>query len=253
MILNTNQFSDLHFIKQAVRELMKLPIEKLTSYSTPAGEKRGIDIIAEQIEKYFHISASDCMKMTLGELVALMDELDTYAQIINVDTDSDDEIRCYSAYVRKMLVLNRQLPEMQIYNAINVKEYLGYLNTLCMGSNTRYPANDRFLLSKLQIQLEKVLKQDPNMSLGSAFDILDRKACAFWIPWCNFIDNYTEQIRYAYDMRWWLIASASDIILSYPYNAADIIERYKGDLPLTTAHIPDEQTAISSQDIEKGH
>lgn len=253
MILNTNQFSDLHFIKQAVRELMKLPIEKLTSYSTPAGEKRGIDIIAEQIEKYFHISASDCMKMTLGELVALMDELDTYAQIINVDTDSDDEIRCYSAYVRKMLVLNRQLPEVQIYNAINVKEYLGYLNTLCMGSNTRYPANDRFLLSKLQIQLEKVLKQDPNMSLGSAFDILDRKACAFWIPWCNFIDNYTEQIRYAYDMRWWLIASASDIILSYPYNAADIIERYKGDLPLTTAPIPDEQTAISSQDIEKGH
>lgn len=253
MILNTNQFSDLHFIKQAVRELMKLPIEKLTSYSTPAGEKRGIDIITEQIEKYFHISASDCMKMTFGELVALMDELDTYAQIISADADSEDEIRCYSAYVRKMLVLNRQLPEVQIYNAINVKEYLGYLNTLCMGSNTRYPANDRFLLSKLQIQLEKVLKQGPNMSLGSAFDILDRKACAFWIPWCNFIDNYTEQIRYAYDMRWWLISSASDIILSYPYNAADIIERYKGDLPLTTAPIPDEQTAISSQSIEKGH
>lgn len=253
MILNTNQFSDLHFIKQAVRELMKLPIKKLTSYSTQAGEKRGIDIIAEQIEKYFHISASDCMKMTLGELVALMDELDTYAQIINVDTDSDDEIRCYSAYVRKMLVLNRQLPEVQIYNAINVKEYLGYLNTLCMGSNTRYPANDRFLLSKLQIQLEKVLKQDPNMSLGSAFDILDRKACAFWIPWCNFIDNYTEQIRYAYDMRWWLIASASDIILSYPYTAADIIERYNGGLPFTKAPLSSEQRAISSQDIEKGH
>ena len=182
-----------------------------------------------------------------------MDELDTYAQIISTDADSEDEIRCYSAYVRKMLVLNRQLPEVQIYNAINVKEYLGYLNTLCMGSNTRYPANDRFLLSKLQIQLEKVLKQDPNMSLGSAFDILDRKVCAFWIPWCIFIDNYAEQIRDAYDMRWWLIASASDIILSYPYNAADIIERYKGDLPLTTAPIPDEQTAISSQSIEKGH
>ena len=232
---------------------MALPLEKLTSYSTPAGEKRGIDIIAEQIEKYFHISASDCMKMTFGELVALMDELDTYAQIISTDADSEDEIRCYSAYVRKMLVLNRQLPEVQIYNAINVKEYLGYLNTLCMGSNTRYLANDRFLLSKLQIQLEKVLKQDPNMSLGSAFDILDRKVCAFWIPWCIFIDNYAEQIRDAYDMRWWLIASASDIILSYPYNAADIIERYKGDLPLTTAPIPDEQTAISSQSIEKGH
>ena len=247
MLLNTNQFSELHFIKQAVRDLMALPLEKLTSYSTPAGE------IAEQIEKYFHISASDCMKMTFGELVALMDELDTYAQIISTDADSEDEIRCYSAYVRKMLVLNRQLPEVQIYNAINVKEYLGYLNTLCMGSNTRYPANDRFLLSKLQIQLEKVLKQDPNMSLGSAFDILDRKVCAFWIPWCIFIDNYAEQIRDAYDMRWWLIASASDIILSYPYNAADIIERYKGDLPLTTAPIPDEQTAISSQSIEKGH
>lgn len=253
MLLNTNQFSDLHFIKQAVGDLMALPLEKLTSYSTPAGKKKGIDIIAEQIEKYFHISASDCMKMAFGELAALMDELDTYAQIISADTDSEDEIRCYSAYVRKMLVLNRQLPEVQIYNAINVKEYLGYLNTLCMGSNTRYPANDRFLLSKLQIQLEKVLKQDPNMSLGSAFDILDRKACAFWIPWCNFIDNYTEQIRYAYDMRWWLIASASDIILSYPYNAADIIERYKGDLPLTTAPLSSEQRAISSQDIEKGH
>lgn len=253
MLLNTYQFSELHFIKQAVRDLMALPLEKLTSYSTPAGEKRGIDIIAEQIEKYFHISASDCMKMTFGELVALMDELDTYAQIISTDADSEDEIRCYSAYVRKMLVLNRQIPEVQIYNAINVKEYLGYLNTLCMGSNTRYPANDRFLLSKLQIQLEKVLKQDPNMSLGSAFDILDRKVCAFWIPWCIFIDNYAEQIRDAYDMRWWLIASASDIILSYPYNAADIIERYKGDLPLTTAPIPDEQTAISSQSIEKGH
>lgn len=253
MLLNTNQFSELHFIKQAVRDLMALPLEKLTSYSTPAGEKRGIDIIAEQIEKYFHISASDCMKMTFGELVALMDELDTYAQIISTDADSEDEIRCYSAYVRKMLVLNRQIPEVQIYNAINVIEYLGYLNTLCMGSNTRYPANDRFLLSKLQIQLEKVLKQDPNMSLGSAFDILDRKVCAFWIPWCIFIDNYAEQIRDAYDMRWWLIASASDIILSYPYNAADIIERYKGDLPLTTAPIPDEQTAISSQSIEKGH
>ena len=63
MILNTNQFSDLHFIKQAVGELMALPLEKLTSYSTPAGEKRGIDIIAEQIEKYFHISASDCLSL----------------------------------------------------------------------------------------------------------------------------------------------------------------------------------------------
>lgn len=253
MILNIDQFSDLHFIKQAVRDLMKLPLVKLASYSTQTGEKKGIDIIAEQIEKYFHINIRDCKDMTLGELVALMDELDTYAQIISADTDTEDEIRCYSAYVRKMLVLNRQLPEVQIYNAINVKEYLGYLNTLCMGSNTRYPANDRFLLSKLQIQLEKVLKQDPNMSLGSAFDILDRKACAFWIPWCIFIDDYVEQIRDAYDMRWWLISSASDIILSYPYNAADIIERYKGDLPLTTAPIPDEQTAISSQSIEKGH
>ncbi len=27
MILNTNQFSDLHFIKQAVRDLMELPLE----------------------------------------------------------------------------------------------------------------------------------------------------------------------------------------------------------------------------------
>lgn len=232
MILNIDQFSDLHFIKQAVRDLMKLPLVKLASYSTQTGEKKGIDIIAEQIEKYFHINIRDCKDMTLGELVALMDELDTYAQIISADTDSEDEIRCYSAYVRKMLVLNRQLPEVQIYNAINVKEYLGYLNTLCMGSNTRYPANDRFLLSKLQIQLEKVLKQDPNMSLGSAFDILDRKACAFWIPWCIFIDDYVEQIRDAYDMRWWLISSASDIILSYPYNAKDIIEHYNGDLPL---------------------
>ena len=161
MILNTNQFSDLHFIKQAVGELMALPLEKLTSYSTPAGEKRGIDIIAEQIEKYFHISASDCMKMTFGELAALMDELDTYAQIISADTDSEDEIRCYSAYVRKMLVLNRQLPEVQIYNAINVKEYLGYLNTLCMGSNTRYPANDKQLVLKLQMRLENAMQHAP--------------------------------------------------------------------------------------------
>ena len=232
MILNTNQFSDLHFIKQAVRELMKLPIEKLTSYSTQADEKRGIDIIAEQIENYFHICASDCMKMTFGELAALMDELDTYAQIISADTDSEDEIRCYSAYVRKMLVLNRQLPEVQIYNAISFKDYLDYLDTLCIGSNTRHPANDKQLVLKLQMRLENAMQQDPTMSLGSAFDILDRKACAFWIPWCNFIDNYAEQIRDAYDMRWWLIASASDIILSYPYNAKDIIERYNGDLPL---------------------
>ena len=232
MILNTNQFSDLHFIKQAVRELMKLPIEKLTSYSTQADEKRGIDIIAEQIENYFHICASDCMKMTFGELAALMDELDTYAQIISADTDSEDEIRCYSAYVRKMLVLNRQLPELQIYNAISFKDYLDYLDTLCIGSNTRHPANDKQLVLKLQMRLENAMQQDPTMSLGSAFDILDRKACAFWIPWCNFIDNYAEQIRDAYDMRWWLIASASDIILSYPYNAKDIIERYNGDLPL---------------------
>ena len=232
MILNTNQFSDLHFIKQAVRELMKLPIEKLTSYSTQADEKRGIDIIAEQIENYFHLCASDCMKMTFGELAALMDELDTYAQIISADTDSEDEIRCYSEYVRKMLVLNRQLPELQIYNAISFKDYLDYLDTLCIGSNTRHPANDKQLVLKLQMRLENAMQQDPTMSLGSAFDILDRKACAFWIPWCNFIDNYAEQIRDAYDMRWWLIASASDIILSYPYNAKDIIERYNGDLPL---------------------
>lgn len=233
MILNTNQFSDLHFIKQAVGELMALPLEKLTSYSTPAGEKRVIDVIAEQIEKYFHIRASDCMKMTFGELVAIMDELDTYAQIINVDTDSDDEIRCYSAYVRKMLVLNRQLPEVQIYNAISFKDYLNYLDTLCIGSNTRYPANDKQLVLKLQMRLENAMQQDPTMSLGSAFGILDRKACAFWIPWCIFIDDYVEQIRDAYDMRWWLIASASDIILSYPYNAEDIIAHYNGDLPLT--------------------
>ncbi|WP_287606236.1 hypothetical protein [Ruminococcus sp.] len=233
MILNTNQFSDLHFIKQAVRDLMELPLEKLTSYSTPAGEKRVIDVIAEQIEKYFHIRASDCMKMTFGELVAIMDELDTYAQIINVDTDSDDEIRCYSAYVRKMLVLNRQLPEVQIYNAISFKDYLNYLDTLCIGSNTRYPANDKQLVLKLQMRLENAMQQDPTMSLGSAFGILDRKACAFWIPWCIFIDDYVEQIRDAYDMRWWLIASASDIILSYPYNAEDIIAHYNGDLPLT--------------------
>lgn len=152
-----------------------------------------------------------------------------------------------------MLVLNRQLPEVQIYNAISFKDYLDYLDTLCIGSNTRHPANDKQLVLKLQIRLENAMQQDPTMSLGSAFDILDRKACAFWIPWCNFIDNYTEQIRDAYDMRWWLIASASDIILSYPYEAADIIERYNGDLPFTTAPIPDEQTAISSQDIEKGH
>ena len=253
MILNTNQFSDLHFIKQAVRDLMNLPIEKLTSYSTQADEKRGIDIIAEQIEKYFHISASDCMKMTFGELVALMDELDTYAQIISADADSEDEIRCYSAYVRKMLVLNRQLPEVQIYNAINVKEYLGYLNTLCIGSNTRYPANDKRLVVKLQMKLAKAIQKDPTISLGSAFDILDRKACAFWIPWCIFIDDYVEPIRDAYDMRWWLISSASDIILSYPYTAADIIERYNGGLPFTKAPLSSEQRAISSQDIEKGH
>lgn len=253
MILNTNQFFDLHFIKQAVRDLMNLPIEKLTSYSTQADEKRGIDIIAEQIEKYFHISASDCMKMTFGELVALMDELDTYAQIISADADSEDEIRCYSAYVRKMLVLNRQLPEVQIYNAINVKEYLGYLNTLCIGSNTRYPANDKRLVVKLQMKLAKAIQKDPTISLGSAFDILDRKACAFWIPWCIFIDDYVEQIRDAYDMRWWLISSASDIILSYPYTAADIIERYNGGLPFTKAPLSSEQRAISSQDIEKGH
>lgn len=232
MLLNINQFSDLHFIKQAVRDLMELPLEKLTSYSTPAGEKEVIGVIAEQIEKYFHIRASDCMKMTFGELVAIMDELDTYAQIINVDTDSDDEIRCYSAYVRKMLVLNRQLPEVQIYNAISFKDYLDYLDTLCIGSNTRHPANDKQLVLKLQMRLENAMQQDPTMSLGSAFDILDRKACAFWIPWCIFIDDYVEQIRDAYDMRWWLIASASDIILSYPYNAKDIIEHYNGDLPL---------------------
>lgn len=232
MLLNINQFSDLHFIKQAVRDLMELPLEKLTSYSTPAGEKGVIDVIAEQIEKYFHIRASDCMKMTFGELVALMVELDTYAQIINVDTDSDDEIRCYSAYVRKMLVLNRQLPEVQIYNAISFKDYLDYLDTLCIGSNTRHPANDKQLVFKLQMRLENAMQQDPTMSLGSAFDILDRKACAFWIPWCIFIDDYVEQIRDAYDMRWWLISSASDIILSYPYNAKDIIEHYNGDLPL---------------------
>lgn len=180
---------------------MALPLEKLTSYSTPAGKKKGIDIIAEQIEKYFHISASDCMKMTFGELAALMDELDTYAQIISADTDSEDEIRCYSAYVRKMLVLNRQLPEVQIYNAISFKDYLDYLDTLCIGSNTRHPANDKQLVLKLQMRLENAMQQDPTMSLGSAFDILDRKACAFWIPWCNFIDNYAEQIRDAYDMR----------------------------------------------------
>lgn len=252
MILNIDQFSDLHFIKQAVGELMALPLEKLTSYSTQAGEKRGIDIIAEQIEKYFHISASDCMKMTFGELVALMDELDTYAQIISADADSEDEIRCYSAYVRKMLVLNRQLPEVQIYNAINVKEYLGYLNTLCIGSNTRYPANDKRLVVKLQMKLAKAIQKDPTISLGSAFDILDRKACAFWIPWCIFIDDYVEQVRDAYDMRWWLISSASDIILSYPYTAADIIERYNGGLPFTKAPLSSEQRAISSQDIEKG-
>lgn len=232
MLLNINQFSDLHFIKQAVRDLMELPLEKLTSYSTPAGEKRVIDVIAEQIEKYFHIRASDCMKMTFGELVAIMDELDTYAQIINFDTDSDDEIRCYSAYVRKMLVLNRQLPEVQIYNAISFKDYLDYLDTLCIGSNTRHPANDKQLVLKLQMRLENAMQQDPTMSLGSAFDILDRKACAFWIPWCIFIDDYVEQIRDAYDMRWWLISSASDIILSYPYNAKDIIEHYNGDLPV---------------------
>ncbi|WP_294101308.1 hypothetical protein [uncultured Ruminococcus sp.] len=232
MLLNINQFSDLHFIKQAVRDLMELPLEKLTSYNTPAGEKGVIDVIAEQIEKYFHIRASDCMKMTFGELVALMVELDTYAQIINVDTDSDDEIRCYSAYVRKMLVLNRQLPEVQIYNAISFKDYLDYLDTLCIGSNTRHPANDKQLVFKLQMRLENAMQQDPTMSLGSAFDILDRKACAFWIPWCIFIDDYVEQIRDAYDMRWWLISSASDIILSYPYNAKDIIEHYNGDLPL---------------------
>lgn len=232
MLLNINQFSDLHFIKQAVRDLMELPLEKLTSYSTPAGEKGVIDVIAEQIEKYFHIRASDCMKMTFGELVALMVELDTYAQIINVDTDIDDEIRCYSAYVRKMLVLNRQLPEVQIYNAISFKDYLDYLDTLCIGSNTRHPANDKQLVLKLQMRLENAMQQDPTMSLGSAFDILDRKACAFWIPWCIFIDDYVEQIRDAYDMRWWLISSASDIILSYPYNAKDIIEHYNGDLPV---------------------
>lgn len=232
MLLNINQFSDLHFIKQAVRDLMELPLEKLTSYSTPAGEKGVIDVIAEQIEKYFHIRASDCMKMTFGELVAIMVELDTYAQIINFDTDSDDEIRCYSAYVRKMLVLNRQLPEVQIYNAISFKDYLDYLDTLCIGSNTRHPANDKQLVLKLQMRLENAMQQDPTMSLGSAFDILDRKACAFWIPWCIFIDDYVEQIRDAYDMRWWLISSASDIILSYPYNAKDIIKHYNGDLPL---------------------
>lgn len=232
MLLNINQFSDLHFIKQAVRDLMKLPLKKLTSYSTPAGEKGVIDVIAEQIEKYFHIRASDCMKMTFGELVAIMDELDTYAQIINFDTDSDDEIRCYSAYVRKMLVLNRQLPEVQLYNAISFKDYLNYLDTLCIGSNTRHPAKDKQLVLKLQMRLENAMQQDPTMSLGSAFDILDRKACAFWIPWCIFIDDYVEQIRDAYDMRWWLISSASDIILSYPYNAKDIIEHYNGDLPL---------------------
>ena len=232
MLLNINQFSDLHFIKQAVRDLMELPLKKLTSYSTPAGEKGVIDVIAEQIEKYFHIRASDCMKMTFGELVALMVELDTYAQIINVDTDSDDEIRCYSAYVRKMLVLNRQLPEVQIYNAISFKDYLDYLDTLCIGSNTRHHANDKQLVLKLQMRLENAMQQDPTMSLGCAFDILDRKACAFWIPWCIFIDDYIEQIRDAYDMRWWLISSASDIILSYPYNAKDIIEHYNGDLPL---------------------
>lgn len=237
MLLNINQFSDLHFIKQAVRDLMELPLEKLTSYSTPAGEKRVIDVITEQIEKYFHIRASDCMKMTFGELVALMVELDTYAQIINVDTDIDDEIRCYSAYVRKMLVLNRQLPEVQIYNAISFKDYLDYLDILCIGSNTRHPANDKQLVLKLQMRLENAMQQNPTMSLGSAFDILDRKACAFWIPWCIFIDDYVEQIRDAYDMRWWLISSASDIILSYPYNAKDIIEHYNGDLPLIKDHI----------------
>ena len=65
---------------------MKLPLVKLASYSTQTGEKKGIDIIAEQIEKYFHINIRDCKDMTLGELVALMDELDTYAQIISADT-----------------------------------------------------------------------------------------------------------------------------------------------------------------------
>ena len=66
MILNIDQFSDLHFIKQAVRDLMKLPLVKLASYSTQTGEKKGIDIIAEQIEKYSHINIRDCKDMTLG-------------------------------------------------------------------------------------------------------------------------------------------------------------------------------------------
>ncbi|HBM91469.1 hypothetical protein [Ruminococcus sp.] len=75
MILNIDQFSDLHFIKQAVRDLMKLPLVKLASYSTQTGEKKGIDIIAEQIEKYFHINIRDCKDMTLGELVLLWTSL----------------------------------------------------------------------------------------------------------------------------------------------------------------------------------
>lgn len=252
MLLNTKQFSDVHFIKDAVRDLMELPLEKLTAYDIPkTGSRKSIEVLAEVINQAFGISVQDCLKMTFGEFVTITDALDQYSQRFSPDTDEEDKVRFHSAYIRKMLILNRQLPEIRIYNAINVKEYLELLNTLCLCSNTGRPARDKRLVVKIQVQLAKKLQQMPDMNLGQALDILDRKACAFWIPWCRLLDDYAEQIRDAYDMRWWLIGSASNIILSQPYKATDIIERYKGDLSFLYATFHEYRSIGSSQNIKK--
>ncbi|MGN0623003.1 MAG: hypothetical protein ACI4JA_03520 [Oscillospiraceae bacterium] len=230
MIINKNQFSDHGFIKETVRELMQLPAEKFIDRTrNKTDNKTDFEYIAEKINNSFRIDLESCMKMNLGEFTTMINALKKYSEMFYTAEKSDDEGRYYTRLMRKMFMANRQLPEIQLYNAIDINAYFKHLDLICMSSNTGQAKYNRKVIGKIHSIISKKMQDKTDITLGETLEFFDKKSFLFWMPWCENINDFARFIRETYDIIWWLIKDASDILLPQTYVARDIVNKYNGD------------------------
>lgn len=226
------QFSDPKFIKDTVRDLMELPTDSFKGQCrTPSNNRADIDYIIDKITEVFNISAANCHKMTFGEFITVVEALRSQPQknCFESNVITDDEMGFYTALVRKLLSTNRSLPEIKLFNAINADTYLKILNSICCADPTFQSLKDSDTIDWIRTMVHQEMPNRSDITLGEVFDFLDREGWEPWYPWTLPVEEYGLNISDAYDKRWWLIKMASDIILSRPYDKAEIIKKYGGD------------------------
>lgn len=231
MIINENQFSDYKYIRETVDELMQLPAEKFMDMNKNKVDNRtDFEFIAEKIKTAFHIDFESCLKMNFGEFTTIVNALKKYSKMFYTDYKVDDENRYYTSLVRKMLIANRHQPEIQLFNAIDINAFFKHLDFICLCTNTQKAQYNRKVIGKIHAIIKKNMSDKTEITLGEVLNFFEKKSFCSWMPWNYDIDDFAHFIRETYDMMWWLIKDASDIIFPQVYVAEDIINKYHGDM-----------------------